>query len=139
MNMNSGAGVEADPVTLASAHGTLETVGRLKTALEKKGIQLFAHIDHSAGAQQAGLFLRLTHLLVFGNPKAGTPLMQNQQTIGLDLPLRVLIWEDADRNTWLTYHRVRDLARRHGLSGADDTIASLDDALAALVHAAAEA
>jgi uncharacterized protein (DUF302 family) len=136
--MNSGDCVDAAPVTLASAHGTLETIGRLKAVLDDKGIQVFAHIDHSAGAQQAGLSLRATHLLVFGNPKAGTPLMQSQQTIGLDLPLRVLIWEDADGKVWLTYHRVRALARRHHVSGADDTVARLDDALAALVRAAAE-
>jgi uncharacterized protein (DUF302 family) len=74
--------------------------------------------------------------LIFGNPRAGTPLMQSQQTIGLDLPLRVLVWEDEAGKVWLTYHRVEDLARRHHVTGHDEAVKALDDGLAALTRAA---
>src|SRR5262249_46097046 len=100
--MNSTA---TDLVTLPSAHGETETVERLKALLAQKGIEVFAHIDHAAGARKVGLPLRPTQVLIFGNPKAGTPLMQSQQTIGLDLPLRVLVWEDGEGKVWLTYRR----------------------------------
>ena len=75
-------------VTLPSAHGATETVERLKALLARKGIEVFAHIDHAAAARKVGLTLRPTQVLIFGNPQAGTPLMQGRQTIGLDLPLR---------------------------------------------------
>ena len=74
-------------MTLPSSHGVSETIERLKTLLDQKKIQVFAHIDHAAGAEKVGQSLRPTQVLIFGNPKAGTPLMQNQQAIGLDLPL----------------------------------------------------
>src|SRR5438552_2034946 len=92
----------ADPglVTLPSAHSAAETVERLKALLTKKGILLFAHIDHAAEAKNVGLHLRPTQVLIFGNPQAGTPLMQSQQTIGLDLPLRALVWEDEAGKVW---------------------------------------
>ena len=89
MNLNAGL------VTLPSAHPAAETVERLKTLLAKKGIQLFAHIDHAAEAKKVGLRLRPTQVLIFGNPQAGTPLMQSQQTTGIDLPLKALVWEDV--------------------------------------------
>ena len=92
-------------VTLPSSHGTSETVERLKALLAQKEIQVFAHIDHAAGAKKVGLALRPTQVVIFGNPQAGTPLMQSHQTIGLDLPLRVLVWEDAAGKVWLTYRR----------------------------------
>ena len=103
--MNPSALADADLVTLPSTHGATETVERLKSLLSQKKIQVFADVDHAARAQKVGLSLRPTHLLIFGNPQAGTPLMQSQQTIGLDLPLRVLVWEDEAGKVWLTYHR----------------------------------
>src|SRR6266849_5713225 len=102
---------DADLVTLPCAHSTSETVERLKSLLGQKKIQVFADIDHAEGAQKVGQSLRPTHLLIFGNPQAGTPLMQSQQTIGLDLPLRVLVWEDAAGKVWLTYQRPEFLAQ----------------------------
>ena len=131
--MNSTA---TDLVTLPSAHGETETVERLKALLAQKGIEVFAHIDHAAGARKVGLPLRPTQVLIFGNPKAGTPLMQSQQTIGLDLPLRVLVWEDGEGKVWLTYRRVEDLARQHQVTDRDEAVKGLDDGLAALAHAA---
>lgn len=88
-------------VTFQSAHGVTVTVKCLKAELVGKGLRLFAHIAHAAEAQKVGLSLRPTQVLIFGDPRAGTPLMQSRQIIGLDLPLRVLIWEDEAGNVWL--------------------------------------
>ena len=79
---------------------------------------LFARIDHAAGAAQAGLALRPTEVLIFGNAKAGTPLMQSDQTIGIDLPLKALVWQDASGKVWLSYNEPSWIARRHGLTAA---------------------
>ena len=128
--------VDADLATLPSAHGVTQTVERLMALLAQKGIEVFAHIDHAAGAEKVGLSLRPTQVLIFGNPKAGTPLMQARQTIGLDLPLRALVWEDAEGKVWLTYRPVAGLARAHHLTGNDATVKALDDGLATLARAA---
>jgi uncharacterized protein (DUF302 family) len=134
--MHPGDPADTDLATLPSAHGVTETVERLKALLAQKGIELFAHVDHAAGARQVGLPLRPTQVLIFGNPKAGTPLMQARQTIGLDLPLRALVWEDAEGKAWLTYRRVADLARQHRVTDRDEVVQALDDGLAALARAA---
>jgi uncharacterized protein (DUF302 family) len=135
--MSSSDPADADLVTLPSTHGVSETVERLKSLLAQKGIQLFAHIDHAAGAEKVGLSLRPTQVLIFGNPKAGTPLMQSQQTAGLDLPLRILVWEDGAGQVWLTYRRVESLARQHQVTNHDGLVKALDDGLGALARAAA--
>jgi uncharacterized protein (DUF302 family) len=135
--MNASDLADANLVTLPSAHGASETVEHLKSLLAQMGIQVFAHIDHAAGAEMVGLSLRPTQVLIFGNPKAGTPLMQGRQTTGLDLPLRVLVWEDEAGKVWLTFRRVRDLARQHHVTGRDEAVKALDDGLAALVARAA--
>ena len=134
--MNPSDLADADLVTLPSAHGAMETVERLKSLLGQKMIEVFADIDHGAGAQKVGLSLRPTRLLIFGNPQAGTPLMQSQQTIGLDLPLRVLVWEDEAGIVWLTYRRPELLAQRHHIAGRDEAVKALDTGLAALAQAA---
>ena len=77
---------------------------RLETEIRAQGITVFARIDHAAGAAEAGFTLRPTELLIFGNPRAGTPLMQSVQTIGIDLPLKTLVWQDASGKTWLSYN-----------------------------------
>lgn len=135
--MKSNDLADADLVTLPGARGVAETVERLKDLLAKKSIQVFADIDHAEGAKRVGLPLRPTRLLIFGNPKAGTPLMQSRQTIGLDLPLRILVWEDEAAKTWLTYHRPEFLAQRHQIHDQDDTVKALGAALAAMAGAAA--
>ncbi len=134
--MNSVDLADADLVTVSSAHGAAETVERLKALLSQKKIQLFADIDHAAGAQDVGLSMRPTRLLIFGNARAGTPLMQIQQTIGLDLPLRALVWEDAAGKVWLTYHRPEFLARRHHVLDHDDIVKTLGAGLATRARAA---
>ena len=130
---------DADPVTLPSAHGLAETVKRLRALIAQKGIEEFAHIDHAAGARKARLPLRPTQVLIFGNPQAGTPLMQSRQTIGLDLPLRVLVWEDQEGKVWLSYHRPSFLAQLHQVTDREEAVNSLDSGLAALARAAASA
>ena len=103
--------------TVASSFGPKETMDRLEAEIKARGITVFARIDHAAGAAQAGLSLRPTELLVFGNAKAGTPLMQSNQTIGIDLPLKALVWQDASGKVWLSYNDPASLAKRH-LAGA---------------------
>jgi uncharacterized protein (DUF302 family) len=100
--------------TVPSAHSVKDTIDRLESEVKSKGMTVFARIDHAAGAKDAGLPLRPTELLIFGNAKAGTPLMQAVQTIGIDLPLKALAWEDADGKVWLSYNEPAWLADRHG-------------------------
>jgi uncharacterized protein (DUF302 family) len=99
--------------TIRSSHGPRDTMDRLAAEVKARGMTVFAHIDHAAGAAAVGLALRPTDLLIFGNAKAGTPLMQAAQTIGIDLPLKVLVWEDDAGVTWLSYNDPAWFARRH--------------------------
>ncbi len=101
--------------TVPSRHDVKVTIDRLEVAAKAKGMTIFARIDHAAGAISVGLTLRPTELLIFGNAKGGTPLMQLQQTIGIDLPLKALAWEDAAGKTWLSYNEPAWLASRHAL------------------------
>ncbi|MGA3002373.1 MAG: DUF302 domain-containing protein [Acetobacteraceae bacterium] len=102
-------------ISLPSARPVAELLDRLEAALAAKGITVFARIDHAAGAASVGMPLRPTSVMIFGNPRAGTPLMQAEQRIGLDLPLRILAWEDAEDRSWLTYHDLDWLVRNHGI------------------------
>ena len=102
-------------VTLPSAHSVPKTVERLKKLLADKGIELFAHVDHAASAKQVGMTLRPTQVLIFGNPKAGTPLMLAAPSIALDLPLKILVAEDADGKVWISYNSPAYFQRRHNL------------------------
>jgi uncharacterized protein (DUF302 family) len=125
---------------LRSAHDAATTVERLTKALESRGITVFAQIDHAAGAAGAGLALRPTTLVIFGNPAAGTPLMQAAQTAGIDLPLKTLIWEDADGATHLTYNDPAWIAERHGLgSDVAKVVSALTTVLATLAVRATSA
>jgi uncharacterized protein (DUF302 family) len=124
-------------ITLASNHPVKATMDRLEAALREKGITLFARIDHAAGAASVDMPLRPTELIIFGNPKAGTPLMQARQSIGIDLPLKMLGWQDAAGKVWLAYNDPAWLARRHGLEGeAEAAVAGLAKALAMLAAGA---
>ena len=111
-------------ITIAARRGAKETMAVFEAAVKSAGMSVFARIDHAAGAAEVGLSLRPTELLIFGNARAGTPLMQARQTIGLDLPLKALVWEDAEGKTWLTYNDPRFLAARHGLGENTDTVVS---------------
>jgi uncharacterized protein (DUF302 family) len=105
-------------ITLQSALGPKETMDRLEAEVKAKSLTVFARVDHAAGAAAVGLPLRPTELIIFGNAKGGTPLMQSNQTAGIDLPLKALVWQDASGKTWLSYNEPAWLAKRHGL-GAD--------------------
>ena len=102
-------------VDIPSNHPVDETVEKLKGILQAKGVTLFALVDHSGEAAKAGLKMRPTKLLIFGNPKAGTPLMVAAPRIAIDLPLKILIWEDAQGKVWVTYNSPVYLQERHGL------------------------
>lgn len=126
-------------ITIASNFGPEETADRLESEITARGLTVFARVDHAGSAAQAGMALRPTELLIFGNAKGGTPLMQSDQAVGIDLPLKALIWEDADDKTWLAYNDPKWIAQRHGLGAdADRVIESLAAALKALARAATE-
>jgi uncharacterized protein (DUF302 family) len=102
-------------VSLRSQHTVEQTVERLKGLLEAKGVTLFALVDHSGEAEKVGLQMRETKLVIFGTPKAGTPLMVAAPSVAIDLPLKILIWEDAQGKTWVSYNSPAYLQERHGL------------------------
>jgi len=102
-------------IHLESKHSVDETLQRLEDLLKQKGVALFARIDHSDEAAKVGLEMRPTKLLIFGSPKAGTPLMQAAPTLAIDLPLKALVWRDAEGKVWLTYNDPAYLQRRHSV------------------------
>ena len=102
-------------LTIQSRFSARETIDRAAAKAATLGLHVFARIDHSVGASKAGLPLRPTELLLFGNPKEGTPLMQDRQSAGLDLPSKMLAWEDVDGNVWLSCNETTWVAQRHGL------------------------
>ena len=127
-----GAGL----LTHASAHGVADTLRLLEAALAAKQLTLFARIDHAAGAAEVGMALRPTTVVIFGNARGGSPLMLVRQTIGLDLPLKMLVWEDADGACWITYSDPAWLARRHGVDSGLKPVAAMTALLADLVQSA---
>ncbi len=102
-------------VHVASARSVPETLKNLQTTIEARGLKIFALIDHSGEAEKAGLTMRPTQLLIFGSPKAGTPLMVAAPTLAIDLPLKALVWEDADGKVWVSYNSPDYLQQRHGI------------------------
>jgi uncharacterized protein (DUF302 family) len=127
-------------VTVPSSHGPKETMQRLEAQVRAKGLTVFAHVDHAAGASAVGLELRPTDLLIFGNAKGGTPLMQAAQTAGIDLPLKVLVWQDAANKTWLSYNDPQWVADRHGAGDeSSPVVKTLSGVLSAITGAAASA
>jgi uncharacterized protein (DUF302 family) len=108
-------GLDHGLVKVESIHSVADTGDRLEDLLRTKGIMVFTRIDHGAGATSVELNLRPTEVIIFGNPKVGTPLMQCNQAIGIDLPLKALIWQDAEGKVWLAYNDPEYLAIRHEL------------------------
>ena len=124
-------------ITILSSHGPRDTMNRLEAEVRAKGMTIFVRIDHAAGAAAVGLSLRPTDLLIFGNAIAGTPLMQSDQTVGIDLPLKALVWQDASGSTWLSYNDPAWLAKRHGLGQiADAAVSAMSAALGVLARMA---
>jgi uncharacterized protein (DUF302 family) len=124
--------------SLQSSFGPRETVDRLQAEIRSKGLEIFAKIDHAAGAAEVGLPLRPTSLIIFGNARGGTPLMQSAQTVGIDLPLKILVWQDAKNNTWLSYNEPSWIAQRHGIANAERVVSSMDAALRAMARTATD-
>ncbi|HEY3786425.1 MAG TPA: DUF302 domain-containing protein [Steroidobacteraceae bacterium] len=123
-------------ITLPSTFAVAETTERLARVIESKGLTVFCRIDHAANATSAGLSMRPTVVLIFGNARGGTPLMQAQPTLGIDLPLKALAWEDASGGTWLSYNDPAWLASRHGLDSGVPAVVALREALGAMTRAA---
>ena len=124
--------------TVPSQRPAKETADALAQAIEAHGMTVFARVDHAAGAAAVGLPLRPTELLIFGNAKGGTPLMQDVQTVGIDLPLKFLVFEDAAGKTWIAYNDPDWIAARHGVTGAPGPIGTKTTALANLARAVGE-
>lgn len=111
MTANHDSGI----VSLKTDHSVEEAVARLQSSLHERGIQLFALIDHSGEAKKAGIEMPPTKLFIFGNPKAGTPLMLAAPSIAIDLPLKILVWEDTGGQVWISYNAAAYLQQRHSL------------------------
>jgi uncharacterized protein (DUF302 family) len=127
-------------IKVQSSHGPAETMDRLVAEIQAKGLTVFARIDHASGAKEVGLTLRPTELLIFGNAKGGTPLMQSNQEIGIDLPLKALVWQDASGNSWISYNDPAWLAKRHGLGAeVEPPVKAMTAMLGAVTRAAAAA
>ncbi len=125
-------------ITLRAERSAKVTMDALEAAVKAAGMTVFARIDHAAGAAGVGLKLRPTEVLIFGNARGGTPLMQVQQSIGIDLPLKALAWEDERGKAWLSYNDPHFLAARHGLGASvDSVLAALSAGLQKLTQAAA--
>ena len=103
-------------IAIESRHNPEVTMQRLVAEITAKGLTVFARIDHAAGAAEVDMPLRPTALVIFGNAKGGTPLMQHEQTVGIDLPLKALVWQDADSRTWLSYNDPAWIVQRHGVA-----------------------
>ena len=111
---------------------------RLETEIRARGMKVFARIDHAVGASEAGLELRPTEVIIFGNARGGTPLMQSVQTIGIDLPLKALVWEDAGGTTWLSYNEPGWIAQRHSVANAEPVVSKMAAALSAISRRATD-
>jgi uncharacterized protein (DUF302 family) len=116
--MTAQIGTVPGLVVMASQRSVADTLSRLEALLKEKNILIFARIDFGADAGRAGLELRPEQLLIFGNPKGGTPLMVQKPTVGLDLPLKALAWEDSEGKTWLAYNDPKYIVQRHGVDDA---------------------
>src|ERR1700752_2477847 len=127
---------ESGTVRIASQHSVAATLERLEAALRAREVKIFARIDFSGDAGRAGLSMRAEQMLIFGNPKAGTPLMQAAPAVGLDLPVKALVWEDDDAKVWVAYNDPHYVVRRHGLA---DALAANLAAVTPLIEQAAAA
>jgi uncharacterized protein (DUF302 family) len=124
--------------SIQSRFGPKETMDRLEAEIRGQRMTVFARIDHAAGAAEVGLTLAPTELIIFGNARGGTPLMQSVQTVGIDLPLKMLVWQDAANKTWLSYNEPGWIARRHGVANAERVVSKMAAALSAMARTAAD-
>lgn len=122
-------------IEIKSPHAAKETMDRFEAAAKSKGLTVFARVDHAAGAATVDKVLRPTEVLIFGNPQGGTPFMLCKQSVGIDLPLKALVWEGEDKQVWLAYNDPAWIAKRHGVAKCP-VVANLTKALAGLAQAA---
>jgi len=120
---------DSSMVTVKSAHSVSKTADRLESVLKAKGMTVFTRINHVEGAKKVDKELRPTELVIFGNPKVGTPLMQCAQTVAIDLPQKALIWEDESGAVWLAYNDPTYLAKRHAIEGCEKVLNKVKGAL----------
>lgn len=123
-------------ITVPSVFTVNETANRMENVLKEKGMTIFNRINHSEGAGKVGIELRDTELIIFGNPKVGSPLMKCQQSVALDLPQKALIWQDDKDKVWISYNDPRYLEKRHNIIGCDEVIAKIEKALSGIAKAA---
>ena len=123
-------------VNVQSTFTVKETADRLESILIKKGMTIFNRIKHSEGAGKVGIELRDTELIIFGNPKVGSPLMRCQQSIAIDLPQKVLIWEDDKAKVWISYNDPGYLLERHNITGCEEIISKIEKVLAGIAKSA---
>lgn len=121
-------------IVMKSPHSAKDTMDRLEATVKQRGLNVFARIDHAAGAAKIGKLLRPTEVLIFGNPQGGTPFMECAQTVGIDLPLKALVWEDSASVAWLGYNDPAFLAQRHGAASCP-AVENLQKALGSIVEA----
>jgi uncharacterized protein (DUF302 family) len=134
--VTTSAAADKGLVVKPSAYGVDETLNRLEEVVKKKGLTIFTRIDHSAGAAKVQLNLRPTQVLIFGNPKMGTALMQSSQTVGIDLPMKVLAWQDEAGKVWIAYNDPSYLADRHQINDRGEVLQKMTGALAKLTDKA---
>jgi len=127
--LTTAASADNGLISVKSAHDVKTTADRLEGMLKQKGMNVFNRINHAQGAQKIGQKLRPTELIIFGNPKVGTPLMQCAQSVGIDLPQKALIWQDAQGQVWLSYNDPNYLVERHQIPGCGDVIKKVGKAL----------
>lgn len=124
-------------VDLPSDFNVAETADRLGNILKAKGMTIFNRVKHSEAARKVGIELPETELIIFGNPKVGSPLMKCQQKVAIDLPQKALIWEDAEAKVWISYNDPKYLGKRHNISGCEEVISKTEKALAGITKSAA--
>ena len=124
-------------INVPSDYGVEETANRLEEVLKNKGMTIFNRVKHSESAAAVGIELRKTELIIFGNPKVGSPLMKCQQTVAIDLPQKALVWEDEAAKVWISYNDPRYLEKRHNITGCEETLMKVEKALAGITKSAA--
>ena len=124
-------------VNVQSNFNVEETADRMESFLKEKGMTVFNRIKHSEAAAAVGIELRNTELILFGNPKVGSPLMKCQQSAAIDLPQKALIWEDDKATVWISYNNPRYLEKRHNITGCEEVISKIERALAGIAESTA--
>ncbi len=136
MRASDSLGLTQGLTSIRSSFDPKETMDRLEAEICAKGMRVFARVDHAAGAAEVGLTLAPTELIIFGNARGGTPLMQSVQTVGIDLPLKVLVCQDAKNKTWLSYNEPSWIAQRHGVANAEQVVNNMAAVLSAVARKA---